>query len=121
MSKTIKIIGAWSFIIGVIIALVVGILSNFIQVELYMKSISIAILVIGLVVGGLNVSEKETTSFVIAAIGLTTGSVAVANIGVLIPGLGQMITTTFGIFGLFVAGALFVPSMKMVYKIAKDL
>ena len=114
-----KTVGVWAFIIGIIIALLVGILAA--NMVAYMGTISAVVVILGLVVGILNVTEKEVTNFVIAAIGLATGAIAIANLGPLLPkGIGDMITTTFTVFSVFVAGAVFVPALKAVYKISKD-
>jgi len=114
-----KKVGVWAFIVGVVLALLVGVLAN--SLAAYTGAISTAMVVLGLIVGVLNISDKEVTSFIIAAIGLATGSIAIANLGPLLPGaLGNFVTTTFTVFSVFVAGAVFIPALKAVYKISKD-
>ena len=119
MKDTMKKVGVWAFIGGVILALLAGVLAS--NLSAYMGLISTVMVVLGLVVGVLNISDKEVTGFIIAAVGLATGSIAVANLGVLLGGtLGNMLETAFRVFGVFIAGAVFVPAMKAVYKISKD-
>jgi hypothetical protein len=119
MKDNMKKVGVWAFMIGVILALIAGVLAS--NLSGYMGLISTVMVVLGLIVGALNISDKEVTSFIIAAIGLATGSIAIANLGTLLGGtLGGMLETAFRVFGVFVAGAVFVPALKAVYKISKD-
>ncbi|MEK6916578.1 MAG: hypothetical protein AABW92_02440 [Nanoarchaeota archaeon] len=119
MKNTMNKVGVWSFMVGVVLALIAGVLAS--NLSGYMGLISTAMVVLGLVVGALNISEKEVTGFIIAAVGLATGSIAIANLGVLLGGsLGGMLETSFRVFGVFIAGAVFVPALKAVYKISKD-
>ena len=114
-----KKVGVWAFIIGVILAAVAGVLAS--SLATYMGLISTVMVVLGLLVGMLNITEKEVTSFIIAAIGLSVGAVAIANIGVLLGGsIGGMVETAFRFFGVFVAGAVFVPAIKAIYALASD-
>ena len=119
MEDTMKKVGVWAFLVGVVLALVAGVLAS--NLAGYMGLISTSMVILGLVVGALNVSEKEVQGFIIAAIGMATGSIAIANLGVLLGGsFGGMIETAFRVFGVFVAGAVFVPALKAVYRISKD-
>ena len=119
MKDTMKTVGVWAFMVGVVLALIAGVLAS--NLASYMGVISTAMVVLGLVVGALNIDDKEVTGFIIAAIGLATGAVAIANLGVLLGGaLGGMLETAFRVFGVFVAGAVFVPALKAVYRISKD-
>jgi hypothetical protein len=105
--------------IGVLLALVAGVLAS--SVTGYMGIISTVMVILGLIVGALNISDKEVSGFIIAAVGLATGSIAIANLGNLLGGaLGTMLETAFRVFGVFVAGAVFVPALKAVFKISKD-
>jgi len=117
-----KQLGAWSFIGGVVLALIIGLAAAFMTIDAAMKGIIYGIMVVlGILVGALNITEKEVTSFVIAALGLAMGSAALASLGVIIGSEpGQIITTAFTVFGLFVAGAVFIPSLKAVYAISKS-
>jgi hypothetical protein len=116
-----KKVGVWAFMLGVFMALFVGVVTAFLNAESYMGLISAIMVLLGIIVGMLNISEKEVSGFIIAAIGLTSGSIAIAGLGPLLPGaLGKMVSTTFTIFGVFVAGAVFFPALKAVYRISKD-
>ena len=83
-----------------------------------MVTASAVLIVLGVIVGILNVTDKEVTKFIIAAIGLTVGASAVASLGAQL-GVIQ-VDSIFTLFGLFVAGALFIPALKAVYSVSKD-
>jgi hypothetical protein len=114
-----KVVGAWAFIGGIIVSIGVGIWAS--NMAENMGLISAIMVVLGLIVGLLNVTDKEVNSFIIAAIGLATGSVVLQNLGKLLGDMiGPMVTNTFTMFGVFVAGAVFIPAIKAIYKISKD-
>ncbi|HZX44524.1 MAG TPA: hypothetical protein VFF28_02465 [Candidatus Nanoarchaeia archaeon] len=118
-ANTTKKLGVWAFIFGVILALIVGLLAA--NLTAYMGLISALMVLLGLIVGILNITEEEVNSFIIAAIGLATGSIAIANLGTLLPGtVGVMLKNTFSVFSVFVAGAVFIPALKSVYRISRD-
>lgn len=125
--STLKTVGVWAFICGVVLALLVGIIAAFMQIDASLLSlISGVMVVLGIVVGILNITEKEVTNFIIAAVGLTTGSAVLVTLGQLFAQtaltavLGKMMQVAFTVFGTFVAGAVFIPALKAVYEISKD-
>jgi hypothetical protein len=119
--STMKTVGVWAFIIGVVVALLVGVLAAFGNVGDMLGTISIVMAVLGLIVGILNITESEVNSFIIAAIGLATGSLTIAQLGSILPaGIGSGVMQAFSVFGVFVAGAVFMPALKSVYKLSKD-
>jgi hypothetical protein len=61
-------IGKWSFVIGVILAILAGFLA--------IPNLAIVLLILGLIVGFLNISAKETTEYLIAVIALLVIGVA---------------------------------------------
>lgn len=67
-----KSLGGWAFVIGLIIAIVIALTGNTANWALYL------LVVLGLIVGLLNISDKEVNSFLIAAIAfmLTFGSLS---------------------------------------------
>jgi hypothetical protein len=123
MAKSrLRTIGVWAFIIGVIIALLVGIGTGLMatSVKDNMGLIATIMVVLGLIVGLLNIKDEEITKFVIAAIGLATGSITLASLGPILGPVGPMVEAAFKVFGVFVAGAVFIPALKAVYRISKD-
>ena len=116
-----KKLGEWAFIIGVLIAVVIGLFSNTIEVKNPELSgwLIAALVLLGLVVGLMNITEKETTPFLIAAIALlATGSAAeVLN---KIPTIGLYLTNVVKQIGVFVSPAAIVVALKAIQSLAKD-
>ncbi|MFH1376180.1 MAG: hypothetical protein ABIH25_00945 [Candidatus Woesearchaeota archaeon] len=102
-------IGSWAFLIGVIIAVVFGLLGT-------LSSTILTILVIlGLIVGLLNITEKEVTQFLMAG-----------TVLVIVSSLGQNVFSTISFVGNILDAilALFVPAtvvvaLKSVFSIAR--
>jgi hypothetical protein len=108
-------VGSWAFIIGVVIALLIGVFNS------GDAPIATTVLIIlGLIVGLLNVTGRETTPFLLASVSLVIvasmgGPVlsAVAQIGPRLQGvLGAIIT--------FVIPATIIVALKAIYALAHD-
>jgi hypothetical protein len=106
-------IGSWAFIIGVVIALVVGVVGS--------GPIATSVLILlGLIVGLLNVTGRETTPFLLASVSLVIVSsmggavlVGVAKIGPTLQGVLSAIMT-------FVIPATIIVALKAIYALAHD-
>ena len=115
--------GDLAFILGVIIALVAGIaaaLAGAIDPSIA-GIIGIVLVILGVVVGFMNIKEKETEAFLVAAIALMVTS-AVAGwltLDLVIPRLGTLILSILGYIGVFVAPAAVIVALKSVYALAK--
>lgn len=106
-----KMIGKWAFIIGVLLAIVAGIIP-----ALQTATVGWAFIVLGLVIGFLNVTEKETTEFLIAAIALMTiGAAGLAALNY----IGGYITAILANIVTIVAPAALVVAIKSVYAIGQ--
>lgn len=127
MAKENKIInyGQYAFLGGLVIAIVVGLASNMLGTAL---PLAMAVLgVLGVIVGLMNISDKEIMPFLVAAIALIVATVAVkdtvANIGVIMGPLFQpvelAINNLFGAVSVFVAMAAFIVAILQIYKLAR--
>ena len=117
-----KLIGAWAFLIGVLVALVVGVIGDSLPAELQVWVLGVLVLA-GILVGLLNVNAKETSGFLLAALAL-----------VIVSFMGGNVIDSFGsvsIIGpmlkniLLYLLVLFVPTtiivaLKSVFEIARD-
>jgi len=103
-------IGGWAFIIGLVIAVLAGLVT----VPDYLSTWVLVIL--GLIVGFLNIGDKETTGFLIATIALL--SVGGAGLSA-IPTIGTYLESVLTFVVVFVAPAAVVVAVKQVYNIAK--
>ncbi|MFA5259228.1 MAG: hypothetical protein WC979_07195 [Candidatus Pacearchaeota archaeon] len=117
-----KLIGAWAFLIGVLVAVVVGVIGDSLSSGLQVWVLGILVLA-GILVGILNVNAKETSGFLLAALAL-----------VIVSFMGGNVIDSFGtvkIIGpmlkniLLYLLVLFVPTtiivaLKSVFEIARD-
>lgn len=107
--------GEIAFIIGVVLAILGGIFSNFDS-----GWITLVLVVLGLVVSFLNISEKETTPFLIAAIALLVTGTAGASLAVIPWGIGPVLSNIVQKIAVFVAPGAIVVSIKAIMALAKD-
>lgn len=107
MKLNLTTIGHWALIIGIIIAVLAG----FTTIP-YLLTILFAL---GLIVGFLNIKEKESTSFLVAVIALLVIGVAGLQLGKLTP----IIVSILNNFIAFVAAAGLVVAIKQVLAVAK--
>lgn len=115
-----NLFGAWAFLIGVVLALAVGILS-FGQ----LNPIILAVLVIlGLIVGFVNVSPKDVNTFLVAAVSLVIVSFAglqgingVELIGI---DIGKIVASTLGALLVLLVPATIVVAIKSLFSISQN-
>jgi hypothetical protein len=103
-------VGRWAFILGVVFAVVLGLLGNMNEVWV------IILIVIGLIIGLLNITEKETTPFLISGTSLVIisalGGNFLYNVEVLANVLGALLV-------IFVPATVIV-AVKSIFNLAKD-
>lgn len=120
-------IGKWSFIIGLAIAIIVGLWAGFGKIDTSILAVLYGVLaVLGLLVGLINISGKEAESFLVAAIALMVGSNAMnsaldalkfeQHISLLV----ESTIKTLGAINYFIAPAAFVVALVLIYKLGKD-
>jgi hypothetical protein len=101
-------VGKWAFIVGLVLAVIAGLAFQAAWVVW-------VLVLLGVVVGLLNVTGTETQGFLIAAIAFTLASTALSSI----PLLGAMLTSIMGYVGAFVSGAMIVVALKALFQSAK--
>ena len=117
-------IGGYAFIAGVALAILGGIaFSGLINLGTYAGWIPLLLVVLGLIVGLFNITDKETEKFLIAAIalmavGTTAGGLTVIDT-VLSP-LGKVLAAIVGQIAVFVAPAALIVALKAVYNLARS-
>lgn len=119
--------GAWAFLVGVILAIVIGIsTSSFLSIESitsYSAQIYAILVLIGIIVGfSIKMSGKESETFLIAGAILVIishfgkESVTGSLIGI---GIGDTVASTFSaLLALFVPATIIV-ALKRVFSVAK--
>ena len=106
-----KKIGHYSFLVGVALAIVAGIL--FMGAD---PTITTILVILGLIVGFLNVKAKETTEFLVVAVVLVVAGGA--NLGI-IPVIGSYLQSIVAYIVVFVAPAAIVVALKAVPALAR--
>ncbi len=72
--------------------------------------------VLGLIVGFLNISDKESQTFLLATIALIVAANAVGGI----PYIGEVVTRIIANLVLFLGGAVLVVAVKSLFAVARD-
>ncbi len=116
-------IGTWAFILGVIIA----ILAAFIAVTgvegtvVWTPWITLLLVILGLIVGFLNIGDKEITGFLIASIALmalSSTNAELLKIEDAIPFVGTILQKIVLNIAIFVAPAALIVALMEIYKLA---
>jgi hypothetical protein len=108
-------VGHYAFVGGVLIAVIAGLLQT------TSTFFAFSILLLGIVVGFLNVSAKEVTPFLVAAVALMlAGSADFQILNVIFNPLGTVLTSLFSFIKLFVAPAALVVALKSIISLARD-
>lgn len=108
--------GEWAFLAGVLLAVILGLLQGTGLLADY-QLLSVLLVLLGLVVGFVTVTAKETDSFLIASVALlTVGSAGLGSIGGAT--VSAVVTNMIANIRAFVAPAALVVAIKAVYKLA---
>lgn len=107
-----KQMGRWAFIIGLIISLLLGFVT--------FSYASLILVILGLIVGFLNITEKEASKYLIAVIALTVigiaGLQALAILGSLYTWIQNVLTS----FLVFVAASAVVVAIKALFETSSE-
>jgi hypothetical protein len=118
-------LGAWAFLVGVVLALVVGISSVLIPVSFIVKhnmAVYAILVLLGLLVGFLNVTGRESQTFMIAGAVLVVvskfgmDSVTGSLIGL---SIGTAVSSVFTALLVMFVPATIVVALKSVFSIAQ--
>jgi hypothetical protein len=111
-------IGSWAFMLGVLIAIIAGLAAGMLPIE-YGYYISLALVILGLVVGFLNIGVKEVNDFLIAGIALSAVAISAGGLSV-IPVVGPILASMVTRIAEFVAPAVLVVALKAISVLAKS-
>jgi hypothetical protein len=101
-------IGRYAFIIGFAISVIAGF------VDIGTMGLAV-LLILGIIVGLLNISSREVDRFLIGTIAL----MLVGTVGINLPAVGALVTGIISGFTSFVSGAALVVALKEVYSITR--
>jgi len=114
-----KKIGEVSFVLGVVLAVVLGLIGGYLgKLEPWLISL---LVVLGLIVGFVNIGGKETKEFVWTAVALVLVAYAGGASGTLTTVLyiGEYLSGVFNAIMAFVVPATVVVALKQIYAFAQ--
>ncbi len=106
-------IAHYAFFVGLVIAILAGFFRNYIGTEALVTTL----VVLGTVVGLFNLTAKETTPFLLAAVALMLAGIV--NLG-LIPGVGLYLRSILSNIVVFVVPGAIIVGMKAIWRLASD-
>ena len=118
-------IGAWAFLIGVVLAFIIGLSATFLPIPSlvdYSAQIYAILVILGIVIGFMISGGKESQTFLIAGAILVIvskfgmESISGSLIGI---GLGDAVTSTFSAFLVLFVPATIIVALKTVFSISK--
>ncbi|MBI2654937.1 hypothetical protein HYX06_00745 [Candidatus Woesearchaeota archaeon] len=110
-------IGQWAFLVGLALAVVFA----FVKAGSWTGIVTLVLVIAGLVVGFLNITEKETTPFLVAAIALMATSAAnLEVINDLVPNVGTWLQGIVGNIAVLAAPAAVVVALKAIKSLAQN-
>ena len=118
-------LGAWAFLIGVVLAIIIGLSTSLISIpslSKYSSAIYAVLVILGLLVGFMNVTSKDSQTFLIAGAVLVIvskfgmESVTGSLVGI---GVGSTVTSIFGALLALFTPATIIVALKTVFGIAK--
>jgi hypothetical protein len=98
--------GAWAFTIGLVLAVILGFIPS-------VTWITALLVVLGLVVGFVNVTEKESTAFLIASTALVITASSLSEL----PALGGIVTAILRNVVALVSPAAIIVALKAVWSL----
>jgi len=123
---TMQTIGSYAFLVGVLLALVVGFFGGF---GIGQEVIFLTLGVLGLIVGLVNITEKEIVPFLVATVAIIMslsslsdvikGLVATVKVE-FIANIGTSIIATLNCLVVFVAPAAAVVALVAIWNMSKD-
>jgi hypothetical protein len=113
--KNLDVLGKWAFIIGLIIAVIAAFIGNTISAS----TILLILFILGLIVGYLNITEKQIIKFLTATIALLLlgiGSISALSVVGSVSGyLNSILANVIA----FVSAAALVVALKVIYETGK--
>jgi len=116
-SNILGVIGFWAFILGLVIAVVFGIMAALGMAMGAMPAIIIVLIILGLVVGFLNITAKEILLFLVATIALIVVGGVFAPLKVL--AIGNMLDSILALVATLMAPAAVVAAIKALWAVGK--
>ena len=113
--KNLDVLGKWAFIIGLVIA----VLAAFIGSSISASTVLLILFILGLIVGYLNITEKQLVKFLIATIALLLlgiGSISALSV---VGNVSGYLNTILANIISFVSASALVVALKTIYETGK--
>ena len=122
MAKGNSPVGSWAFILGVVVAIIAGIVAGSVGLTSAVAGwVTLLLVILGLIVGFLNIGDKEVFNFLIAAIALiAVGTANLQTIDIVIPYLGTVLHSIVINVAVFVAPAALIVALKAIHSLARS-
>ena len=114
VKKSKNLIGAWTFLIGVILAIVLGLFNMYLGPN--STYILWVLVVLGIVIGLLNITNKESSGFLLASLALVVVGYMGQGVLGIIPQIGAILSA---LLVLFVPATIIV-ALRIMFDIAKN-
>lgn len=108
-------VGYWAFLIGILIALIAGLASAAGALGTASGTVTAVLVILGIVVGFLNLMDKDSDSFLIAGIALVLVGVSSFNA---LDVVGRYLASILQNVAAFVAPAVALVALKMIWDLA---
>lgn len=109
-------IGSYAYLLGFLIAVIVGLLVGLKVGGIPLDIVAIVLVILGLIIGLLNITDKETVPFLVASIALISANAV--NWAAISVDLGLILNSIFYYIGVLVAPAALVVALLAIYRIS---
>ncbi len=107
----------YTFFVGLLVAILVAFVTEVFNVIPDPRVLITTLVILGFIVGLFNLTAKETTPFLLAAVALMLAGIV--NLG-LIPAIGPLLQTMLRNIVVFVVPGAILVGLKTVWKLASD-
>lgn len=104
-----NLIGSWAFLIGVLLAVILGLIGRLNETWI------VVLAAIGLIVGLLNIADEESSSFLLSGLALIIASALGASVMDGVPYLSEVLTALLTVF----VPATIVVAVRNVFSLAR--
>lgn len=108
-----ELIGKWAFLIGLIIAVIAGFITG------YTEIILLVLFILGLIVGFMNIKDKDHIKFLLASVALLALGVSSISALSILAVVSIYLNAILGNFISFVSAAALVVSIKAILETSK--
>lgn len=114
-NKMMAKVGSWAFIVGVLLAVIMGLWTD------VLGSVGVTVLILlGLIVGLLNITGRETMPYIAAVIALMLVTAFGGNVLSQAGYIGPALESILNAIMVFIIPATIIVALKTVYSLAED-